>query len=180
MSPGIDDVARSTPTNPAVRLAAGDDASGMAVMLGDLLSDNLRDYPTRARVARLVRGPVVMTAADHDRSITVDFRGYEIVIDEGTRPGAASMSGPWLDLAAICSGGLSPLTAMREKRIEVDNMRRADLLGAAGYVMSVPASYYRDEEETERLRQQRIRIAAIIIAIVVIVVLIRMFRSGDD
>lgn len=180
MTPGIDDLRPSTPTNPAVRLSAGDDASGMAVMLGDLLSDNLRDYPTRARVARMVRGPVVMTAADHDRSITVNFKGSEIVIDEGTTPGAASMSGPWLDLAAICSGGLSPLTAMREKRIDVSNMRRADLLGAAGYVMSVPASYYRDEEETERIRQQRIRIAAIIIVILVVVLLIAMFRSSGE
>lgn len=177
MAPGIDDPATSTPTKPAVRLAAGDDASGMAVMLGDLLADNLRDYPTRSRVARSVRGPVVMTAADHDRSITVRFNGPEIVIEEGATPGAASMAGPWLDLAAICSGGLSPMQAMREKQIEVNNMRRADLLAAAGYVMSVPASYYRDDDETERIRKQRMTIAAVVVTILVVLVLIRMFRS---
>lgn len=180
MAPGIDDPTTTTPTNPAVRLAAGEDASGMAVMLGDLLSDNLRDYPTRARVARAVRGPVVMTAADHDRSITVDFRGNEIVIEEGSTPGAASMAGPWLDLAAICSGGLSPLQAMREKRIEVDNMRRADLLAAAGYVMSVPASYYRDEEENERIRRRRITIIVVIVVILVVVLLLRLFLARSD
>lgn len=180
MAPGIDNPVKDAPTNPSVRLAAGDDASGMAVMLGDLLSDNLRDYPTRARVARAVRGPVVMTAADHDRSITVDFRGKEIVIEEGTRPGAAAMAGPWLDLAAICSGGLSPLQAMRDKRIEVDNMRRADLLAAAGYVMSVPASYYRDEEEAERIRRQRITIIVIALTILVVALLIRMALTSRD
>ena len=171
MASGIDNPAVSAPTNPRVRLAAVDDASGMAVMLGDLLTDNLRDYPTRARVARAVRGPVVMTAADHDRSITVRFSGTEILIEEGSAPGAASMAGPWLDLAAICSGGLSPLQAMREKRIEVANMARADLLAAAGYVMSVPASYYRDEEENERLRKRRRTIAVIVLVITVLVLL---------
>lgn len=180
MTSGIDDPVTNTPTNPSVRLAAGDDASGMAVMLGDLLSDNLRDYPTRARVARAVRGPVVMTAADHDRSITVDFRGKEIVIEEGSTPGAASMAGPWLDLAAICSGGLSPLTAMRERRIEVDNMRRADLLAAAGYVMSVPASYYRDEDEAARIRRQRITIAVVVITIILVILIARMLLSSRD
>lgn len=166
-------------TRPAVTLAAGDEASGMAVMLGDLLADNLRDYPARARVARMVRGPVVMTAADHDRSITVRFSGPRIMIEEGAASGAPAMAGPWLDLAKICSGGLSPLQAIKEHRIEVHNLRRPDLLAAAGFVMSVPASYYASDEEAARARRQRLVIMMVIAIVIAVTIIAAVLRSRD-
>ncbi len=130
----------------------------MATMLGDLLADNLRDYPGRARVARLARGPVVMTASDHDRSITVHFSGDEIAIAEGSVEDAARMVGPWLDLAQLCSGQLSPLQAVRSRRLQLHHVRRVDLLAAAGYVLSVPASYYGD---TPKLPEREVVLAVV-------------------
>lgn len=152
---------------PSVRLAAGDDASGMANMLGELLADNLADYPARARVARVVRGPVVMTAADRDRSVTVRFSGDEVLIDEGVVPGAACITGEWLDLAKLCSGQLSPFRAVFERRLDVDHLRRADLLAAAGFVMSVPASYYGDAPRVARWRILLVALAVVALAVLV-------------
>lgn len=148
---------------PSVQLAAGDEASGMASMLGELLADNLRDFPARARVARLVRGPVVMTAADHNRSITVRFAGKVITIEEGATPGAPCMAGQWLDLAKVCSGGLSPFQAVKERKVQVQNLARADLLAAAGFVMSVPASYY---GEVKRVARWQIVVGVLVILVV--------------
>lgn len=166
----------SPPVHPSVRLVAGDDASGMATMLGEVLADNMRDYPGRARAAQLVRGPVVMTASDRDRSVTVHFGGDEISIAEGTVDGAPCIFGPWLDLAQLCSGQLSPLQAVREKRLEISHMRRIDLLAAAGYVLSVPASYY---GETSKILQRKvvIPVVAIVVVLVVVAMMLVLARS---
>lgn len=126
----------------SIRLGAADDASGMAVMLAEVLADNMADYRGRARIARVVRGPVVMSAADHDRSVTVRFTGAEIVIEEGASPGAPVLAGQWSDLAQLCSGRLGPWQAVRSGKLAISTLRRPDLVAAAGYVLSVPASYY--------------------------------------
>jgi len=160
---------------PSVRLAAGDDASGMANMLGELLADNLRDYPARARVAKVVRGPVVMTAADRDRSVTVRFSGKEIVVDEGVIDGAPCITGQWLDLAKLCSGQLSPFKAVVERRLGVEHLRRADLLAATGFVMSVPASYYGDAPRVARW-QIIVSVLAVLLVAVVVAALVRRSR----
>ena len=81
---------------PEVVLPAGDEASGLATMLADLLRDNMKDYPGRARVAALARGAVVMTASDRDISVTLSFRGREVVVTDGTASGAPVIAGPWL------------------------------------------------------------------------------------
>ncbi len=155
-------------TVPSVRLSDGDDASGMAVMLADLLADNLRDYPARSRVAHLVRGSVVMTAADRDRSVTVTFAGREVSIADGSLDGAPRMVGEWLDLAQLCSGRLSPIKAVTGRRLTVHNIGRVDLLAAAGYVMSVPASYY---GEATRWTLERIVLTLALVAFVVALIL---------
>lgn len=156
---------------PSVRLVDGDDASGMAVMLADLLADNLGDYAGRARVARGVRGPVVMTAADRDRSVTVTFAGREITVTDGALPGAPQVSGEWLDLAQLCSGRLSPYKAVAERRVHLHGLARPDLLAAVGFVMSVPASYY-DDEAPDRRTRRRLVIAAVALAAVGVTIVI--------
>lgn len=165
---------------PTVRLGAGDDASGMASMLADLLGDNLRDYPARSRVARMVRGAVVMTASDHGRSVTVRFNGPEIVVDEGADDTAPCMVGPWLDLAQLCSGRLSPMRAVADRRLTLRHLGRPDLLAAAGYVMSVPASYYGDGSSSRQLRR-RIAVATAVTAVagVIAVGVLGRRRSPD-
>lgn len=163
-------------TSPNVRLVAGDDASGMATMLGDLLADNLRDYPGRARVARMARGPIVMTASDHDRSVTLRFAGSEIAVDEGAVEGAACITGPWLDLAKLCSGQMSPFRAVAQRRLTLENVRRVDLMAAAGFVMSVPASYYDETVRSTRLRIDVVVAVATLLVLSVLAVVVARRR----
>jgi hypothetical protein len=129
----------------SVVLRDGEEASGMATMLGGLLEENLRDFPSRARVARLLRGPVVLTASDRDVSVTVDFRSGVVELRDGVEPGAPVVAGPWLTMTRLCSGQGSPVAAFRSGDVTIRNYRRAPVAAGAGFVLSVPASFYGDE-----------------------------------
>lgn len=129
---------------PLVVLRDGDDASGMAVMIAGLLEDNLRDFPGRARVAARTRGSVVLTASDRDLSITVTFGSDGVEIADGARPGVAAMSGPWLTMSRVCSGRITPWRAIRDRELALGWGRSVWALPAAGFVLSVPASFYED------------------------------------
>lgn len=136
----------TTSTPPEVVLAGGDDASGLASMLADLLRDNLADFVGRARVARRLRGPVVLRAADHDLSVTLSFEGDRVVVRDGTTEGAAVVAGEWLAMAQLCSGQLAPWTALRGGELTLERGRPLHAAAGAGYVLSVPASFYAEAE----------------------------------
>ncbi|MCC7078449.1 MAG: hypothetical protein IT198_15105 [Acidimicrobiia bacterium] len=146
----------TTGAGPAVRLEAGDDASGFACMIGDLLADNLRDYAGRRRVASRARGDVVLTATDKTAEITLSFGPDEIVVREGRVADSAVLAGPWVEMAKLCSGRLNPLKALASGTIDVDMGRHPALVAATGFVLSVPPSYYGD---TSRRRNVTIGIA---------------------
>ncbi len=162
---------------PAVVLADGDEASGMATMLGGLLEENLRDYPGRARVAGLARGDVVLTASDRDISVTVSFRGDEVVVANGPAAGAAALSGPWLEMAKLCSGQVNPVKALARRELSIAPRGRLDAVAAAGYVLSVPVSFYGDAEALATLGRRRRRTAVGVLVVgVAVVVLVRRRR----
>lgn len=146
-----------TSGQPNVRLEAGDDASGFATMIGDLIADNLRDYAGRRRVARLAKGDVVLSATDKTAEITISFLGDEIVVREGAVPGGSLLAGPWVEMAKLCSGRLNPVRALASGALNVEVRNQPALITATGYVMSVPPSYYGD---TSRRRNVAIAIGA--------------------
>lgn len=167
---------------PVVTFADGDNASGMATMLGGLLEDNLRDYAGRARVARLARGDVVLTAADRGVSVTLSFRGDEVVVANGPTAGAATLAGPWLEMAKLCSGQVNPVRAVARRELTVEPRGGFSAIAAAGYVLSVPLSFYGDEEALRRQRRRRrtIVIAAVAaVGIAVTVAYTRRARRGS-
>ncbi len=149
--------------SPKVTLANGEDASGMATMLGGLLEDNLRDYPGRARVTSLARGDVVLTASDRDVSVTLSLRGNEVVVANGKLEGAAVLAGPWLEMAKLCSGQVNPLKAVARRELTVELRGRLDAIAAAGYALSIPSSFY-DDEEDEAVQRRRRQIAIAVVA----------------
>jgi len=149
---------------PIVSFADGENASGMASMLGGLLEDNLRDYPGRARVASLARGDLVLTASDRDISVTLSFRGDEVVVANGKRSGATVLAGPWLDMTKLCSGQVNPLTAIARRDLRIDPQGRIDTMAAAGFVLSIPSSFYADDDELARRRRRRRIVAAAAVA----------------
>ena len=152
---------------PAVVLAGGDDASGLASMLADLLTDNVRDFPWRARVASRARGSVVLRAADHDLEVTVAFLGDCVEITDGAAEGVTTVSGPWLAMAQLCSGQLSAVQAVRRGELAVRLGHHLPAAAAAGFVLSVPESFYAEGEPAPD-RRSAVAVGAVVVAAVAV------------
>jgi hypothetical protein len=151
-----------------------EDASGMAVMLAELLRDNLRDFPARARVAARTRGALVLTASDRDLSITVTFGRGQIDVTDGAAPGAPRLSGPWLAMSRVCSGRISPLRAMIDRELSVQRGRHLAVVPAGGFVLSVPASFY-DDTGARRTRRRKMVVRGLVVVTVVMIVIAVVF-----
>lgn len=151
---------------PQVVLAGGEDASGLACMLADLLEQNLADFPRRARVAAFTRGDVVLTASDRDLSVTLHFGDGQVLVTDGAAPGAPALAGPWLEMAKVCSGRTSPITAVRGRALRITPGHNPIALAGAGFALSVPPSFY--EPEAARRAARRRRTALIVIAVLVL------------
>ncbi len=160
---------------PAVVLAEEDSASGMAMMLADLLASNVRDFPSRRRATRLARGVVVFSAADHDTSVTLAFGSGRIEVRDGASADAPVIAAPWLAMAKVCSGTLSPWAAWRSGELKIGKLRRGPIAAAASsWALSVPASFYAaggalptpaaSGSTGHRLASRRLLIAAAIVA----------------
>jgi len=166
-------------TAPAVVLPAADEASGLATMLADLLRDNMKDFPGKGRAAGLARGNVVMRASDRDVSVTLSFRGGEVVVTDGPTPGAPVVQGAWLDLAKLCSGQISPVKAVLARRLEVTPAAHGlTALAGASYALSVPPSFYGDEEAVAKRRKQVRLTVGITVGVVVLLALNRHRRHA--
>ncbi|MBI2168418.1 MAG: hypothetical protein HYU28_02800 [Actinobacteria bacterium] len=152
-----------------VRLADGDDASGLAVMVADLLADNVREFRGRAAVARVARGDLVLNASDRDVSVTLSFRPGEVVVSNGAAEGAPVLAGPWLDMAGVCSGRTSPVAALLRRRLRVTRGDRMSVVPAGGFTLSVPASFYGESN-----RRRRILVAGV--ALLLLAVCVRSCR----
>jgi len=135
---------------PTVVLTDGDDASGMASMLAGLLEGNLGDFPSRERVARAIRGAVVFTAADRDLSVTITFLGDRIEVCDGVAAGATMIRAPWMTMAKLCSGQVSPLRALIDRDLAISLGRSPLAAAGASFVVSVPPSYYGDDRRLKK------------------------------
>lgn len=59
------------------------EANGVTGILGSLLDENFRNFPTRRRIARRIRRPVSVYSIDTDESTTVTFSGGRATLDNG-------------------------------------------------------------------------------------------------
>ncbi len=136
---------------PTVTVVGGEDASGFAAMLADVLAANMADYRGRAWVASRARGPVVLVASDRDLAVTLTFARGDVAVADGRSPGAPVLAGPWLTMADLCSGEVTPVRAVADRELRVEPTTRLDSLAAAGFVLSVPASYYGEGRDRVRV-----------------------------
>ena len=111
--------------NPVrVRLADGAD-SGLANIVQQFLEQNLEESEQRRRRASRLRGRVAMTAADHEITVTVDFRGEEIIVWDGKHgPLQASIAGPYQALVGLLQGEGNPLLEHLRGRLRVRSSLR--------------------------------------------------------
>ena len=107
-----------------VRLADGAE-SGLANIVQQYLEQNLEESEQRRRRALGLRGRVAMTAADHEITVTLDFRGEEIVIWDGEQgPLQASIAGPHAALVGLLQGEGNPLLEHLRGRLRVRSSLR--------------------------------------------------------
>jgi hypothetical protein len=94
--------------------------SGLANIVQQFLEQNLDESEPRRRRARGLRGRVAMTAADHEMTVTLDFRGGEIVVWDGEQgPLQASIAGPHRALVGLLQGEGNPLLEHLRGRLRV-------------------------------------------------------------
>ena len=107
-----------------VRLAEGAE-SGLANIVQQFLEQSLDESESRRRRARRLRGRVAMTAADHDVTVTLDFRGEEVVVWDGAQePLQASIAGPHRALVGLLQGEGNPLVEHLRGRLRVRSSLR--------------------------------------------------------
>lgn len=63
-----------------VRLYDGDDANGVASILGTLLQQNFDNFPSRVKIARRMPRPVAVVSTDTDSVATIVFGAEEAVV----------------------------------------------------------------------------------------------------
>ena len=68
---------------PEVVLASGDEASGLANMLGTLLAQNVERHPEKYRDFRNVNAAVVFDITDLGSAVTLSFAGDTCTVQEG-------------------------------------------------------------------------------------------------
>jgi hypothetical protein len=111
-----------------VRLADGAE-SGLANIVRQFLEQNLDESEPRRRRALGLRGRVAMTAADHATTVTLDFRGDEIVIWDGEcEPLQASIAGSHRALVGLLQGRGNPLWEHLRGRLRVRSSLRQPFL----------------------------------------------------
>jgi len=107
-----------------VRLAEGAE-SGLANIVQQFLEQSLDESEPRRRRARRLRGRVAMTAADHEVTVTLDFRGEEVVVWDGAQePLQASIAGPHRALVGLLQGEGNPLMEHLRGRLRVRSSLR--------------------------------------------------------
>jgi predicted lipid carrier protein YhbT len=112
----------------AVRLDEGA-SSGLACIVQQYLEQDFAEFEKKRRRAARLRGRIAMTAADHDVTVTLDFKGSEIVISDGeSAPVDASITGPYEALVRLLQGKGHPLLEHLRGRLRVRSCLRRPLL----------------------------------------------------
>ncbi len=109
----------SADVNIKVRLA--DDAtSGFASIVQQFLQQQLAESAKRRTRAKCIRGRLGLTATDYETSVTVDFRGNEVMVSDGSvEPLDASIAGPYKSLTRLLQGRSNPLIEHLRKNLKV-------------------------------------------------------------
>ena len=111
-----------------VRLDEGA-VSGLACIVQQYLEQDFAEFEKKRRRAARLRGRIAMTAADHDVTVTLDFRGSEIVISDGENPPVdASITGPYEALVRLLQGKAHPFLEHLRGRLRVRSRLRRPLL----------------------------------------------------
>lgn len=156
-----------------VRLAEGAE-SGLANIVQQYLEQSLDESEKKRRRARGLRGCVAMTAADHGITVTLDFRGEEIVIWDGEHgPLRASIAGPHRALVGLLQGEGNPLLLHLRGRLRVRSSLRKPFLPLQVHsLMKLPP-----EERRQRGARRYVLVAGVLAAVAAAVSLLLLLLT---
>jgi hypothetical protein len=107
--------------NVTVRLA-NDASSGLASIVQQFLAQQLEESSKRRTRASRMHGRLGLTATDYHASVTVDFRGDEIIVSDGsTELLDASIAGPYRSLTKLLQGRSDPLIEHLHRNLKVSS-----------------------------------------------------------
>ena len=154
-----------------VRLADGAE-SGLANIVQQFLEQSLDESESRRRRARRLRGRVAMTAADHEMTVTLDFRGEEIVVWDGEQePLQASIAGPHRALVGLLQGEGNPLLEHLKGRLRVRSSLRKPF-----FPLQVHSLMKLSPEERDQRRTRSYLLAGGVVAVMAVAVFL-LLRS---
>ena len=133
----IDSLARNG--HLPVTIAAGEEASGLANIVGQYLEQVLGDSPEKRFEAAALRGSLGLLAREGDVAITIVFGDDGIAILEGLQQPDAVISGEVEALMHILAGHANPVIQAFGRTVGVRPALRRPLFGYAAYhVMRLP------------------------------------------
>lgn len=105
----------------SIKVRLADDASsGLASIVQQFLQQQLEESSKRRARAARMRGRLGLTATDYETSVTVDFRGDEIVVSDGSDESLdASIAGPYKSLTKLLQGRSNPLVEHLRRHLKV-------------------------------------------------------------
>jgi hypothetical protein len=130
-------VAVQQPTNGAraVTLAAGEEASGLAQIMGQYLDQLLEDSSEKRAEAATLEGRLGLLAREGNVAVTVRFGRDGIVIEEGLHAVDGLVSGEVEYLLHVLAGRVNPAWAIREGRVALRPGLRRPLLPYRSYLL---------------------------------------------
>jgi hypothetical protein len=135
-----------------VILAQGDQASGLASMMGTLLAQNVAQHPAKSTDLRRLRGDVLIDVSDLQEQVTLQFSGGVCTVQNGAvgRPKVRlrTDSATLMGLSAVRIGplglpnyvdanGRAVIRAMVGRRLRIKGMRHVATLNRVTRLFSV-------------------------------------------
>ncbi len=124
---------------PPVTIAAGEEASGLARMIGQYLEQILSESREKRAEAATLRGRFGLRAREGDVAVTIVFCDDEIVIREGLDGPDAIVSGDIESLMHVLAGRANPAWSVWGGAVAVRPGLRRPLFGYQAYhLMRLP------------------------------------------
>jgi hypothetical protein len=132
-------VDRSSSAVVPVALAACEEASGLANMVGQYLEQVLADSSAKRAEAAALRGRLGLHAREGNVAVTIVFADGGVVIEEGLREPNAVIAGEVEFLMHVLAGRANPVWEMGEGRVRVQTGLRHPLFAYQAYhLMRLP------------------------------------------
>lgn len=132
----------SADAKAAVTLVAGDEASGLARMVGLYLEQVLADSPAKQTDAAALRGHLALRATEGDVAVTIVFGDEGVLVEEGLVEPDATISAGIETLMNVLAGRANPGYEMLRRTLTVRPSLRHPLFGYRAYnLMRLPEAH---------------------------------------